>query len=704
MVTKNLLLFLLLCISFCIGANHPAMALQKKHSFQDLEKLIVQNDHGIAAIRQKMQAMESRRSAAKAQYLPKLSTNYRFFGDGLNLTDEDFGRKHFFTLRLSQDLVKLTKVRSHKIDGINAQLDILTSQLQNSNRLSFLAFRKSYIEVLQNRSRIFYYKKLINAYEKIVKIKRRRYKEQEELLTEVLETEKELINVRGLHTYYQTQIDKQKNILAEFLKLSSSDIEWNETGLNHVRIREEKLLAVAVENSDGFKLNQARARLADIKADGSTYDNVTFSPYFGLRIRGDKFNQLQSGPEAGVSLSIPLWLKSIRSHKHNQYKSESKASKLAAEHEVFELKQEVISVLHKYQLLDVKIKNSNDILDLLTEKTRIQKSRHDNELRNLKLDPVTLLELEAQIAAEKLDRIYYKYEQDQVYYQLIYLAGMTRPEDFSYHLSKDRDMARNGYTEAIWLWNTAEVLKGEPREAFINFCKNQGVNKVFVSINKKVIASIEQSSDLQTFIAYLHYANIKAAALMGEPSWVYKKNRQKMLRRIRFVLEYNNNTIDPARFDAIHLDIEPHTLAEWGDYKKFLVNNLAETLQLANNLNSRRKHKLALEIDIPTFYHKVDKTALEKIVQNVDVVTIMAYERRTAESVVKSVENILGLANRMNKRVLIGLNAREFGEKEMLEDLLKNVGAKVSLEKSFSGFAIHDYHHYRDLVEKKNAL
>jgi len=704
MVAKNLLrLFFGLVISnICI--NNPVIAFQKKHTFLDLEKLIMQNDYAVAAIMQKMQAMESRRSAAKAQYLPKLSTNYRFFGDGLNLTDEDFGRKHFLTLRLSQDLVKLTKVRSYKIDGINAELDILTSQLQKNNRLSFLEFRKSYIEILQNRSRIFYHKKLINTYEKIVKIKRRRYKEQEELLTEVLEIEKELINVRGLHAYYQTQIDKQKNILAEFLELNSSDIEWSETGLDRVPIREEKLIAVAVENSDGFKLNQARARLADIKADGSTYDNVTFSPYFGLRIRGDKFNQLQTGPEVGVSLSIPLWLKSIRSHKHNQYKSENKASKLAAEHELFELKQEVISVLHQYQLLDVKIKNSNDILVLLTEKTRIQKSRHDNELRNLKLDPVTLLELEAQITAEKLDRIYYNYEQDQLYYQLIYLAGMTRPEDFANHLSKDREVASNSYTEAIWLWKTADVLKGDPKKAFMNFCKSKDINKVFVSINKRVISSIEQSSDLQTFIAHLHHAGIKAAALMGEPTWVYEKNRQKMLRRIQFVLEYNDNTIDPARFDAIHLDIEPHTLAEWGDYKKFLVNNLAETLKLANNITSRGRQRLPLEIDIPTFYHKVDKTALEKIVQNADVVTIMAYERRTAESVVKSVGNILGLANRMNKRVVIGLNAREFGEKEMLENLLKNVGAKVSLEKSFSGFAIHDYHHYRDLVENKNAL
>ncbi|MCH8982144.1 TolC family protein [candidate division KSB1 bacterium] len=237
MVTKNLLLFLLLCISFCIGANHPAMALQKKHSFQDLEKLIVQNDHGIAAIRQKMQAMESRRSAAKALYLPKLSTQYRFFADGLNLTEEDFGRKHFLTLRLSQDLVKLTKVRSYKIDGINAELDILTSQLQSSKRFSFLKFRKAYIEILQNHSRIFYYKNLINTYEKIIKIKRRRYEEQEELLTEVLEIEKELIKVKGLHAYYQTQIEKQKDILAEFFQLTSSDIEWNATGLSHVQIR-----------------------------------------------------------------------------------------------------------------------------------------------------------------------------------------------------------------------------------------------------------------------------------------------------------------------------------------------------------------------------------------------------------------------------------------------------------------------------------
>jgi len=474
--------------------------------------------------------------------------------------------------------------------------------------------------------------------------------------------------------------------------------------LRHVPIREAKLLAVAVKNSDGFKLNQARARLADIRADGSMYDNVTFSPYLGLRIRGDKFNKLQTGPEVGINLSIPLWLKSVRNNKYNQYKYESNASKLAAEHEAYELKQKVISVLHKYQLLHVKIKNSSDILDLLNEKTRIQRSRHANELRNLKLDPVTLLELEAQIAAEKLDSICFKYERDQLYYELIYLAGMTRPKDFTYHLSKDRAVARSNYTKGIWLWNTAEVLKGEPRARFITFCKSMGFNKVFVSINKKVISSIEQSADLQTFIAHLHHAGIKAAALMGEPTWVYEKNRQKMLRRIRFVLKYNDNTIDPARFDAIHLDIEPHTLAEWGDYKKFLLNNLAETIKLANNLTSRGKQRLSLEIDIPTFYHKVDKTALEKIVQNSDSMTIMAYERLTTESVMKSLENIFALVNRMGKQVVIGLNAKEFGEKEMLENLIKNVGDRVSLEKSFSGFAIHDFHHYRDLVEKKNAL
>ncbi len=704
MVNKNLLRLFLLFISFCAAANCPVIAFQKNHTFQDLEKLLMQHDYAVAAIMQKMQAMESRRSAAKAQYLPKLSTSYRFFGDGLNLAEEDFGRKHFLTLRLSQDLVKLTKVRSNKIDGINAELDIIASQLQSSKRFSFLEFRKAYIEILRNHSRIFYYKRLINTYEKIIKIKRSRYEEQEELLTEVLEIEKERINVRGLHAYYQTQIKKQKDVLAEFFQLTRYDIEWNETELRHVPIREAKLLAVAVKNSDGFKLNQAKARLADIRADGSMYDNVTFSPYLGLRIRGDKFNKLHTGPEVGVNFSIPLWLKSVRTNKHNQYKYESNASKLAAEHEAFELKQKVISVLHKYQLLDVQIKNSSDILDLLNEKTRIQESRHANELRNLKLDPVTLLELEAQIAAKKLDRICFKYERDQFYYELIYLAGMTQPKNFAYHLAKNREVAMNQQTKGIWLWNTSEVLKGEPRARFIAFCKSTGINKVFVSINKKVVSSIEQSSDLQTFIAHLHHAGIKAAALMGEPTWVYEKNRQKMLRRLRFVLDYNDNTIDPARFDAIHLDIEPHTLAEWGNYKKFLLNNLAETIKLANNLTSRGKQRLPLEIDIPTFYHKIDKTALEKIVQNADTMTIMAYERLTAERVMKSVENIFALANRMGKRVVIGLNAKEFSEKEMLENLIKNVGDKVSLEKSYAGFAIHDFHHYRNLIEKRNAL
>ena len=81
--------------------------------------------------------------------------------------------------------------------------------------------------------------------------------------------------------------------------------------------------------------------------------------------------------------------------------------------------------------------------------------------------------------------------------------------------------------------------------------------------------------------------------------------------------------------------------------------------------------------------------------QNTDVVTIMAYERLTVESVMKSVENILEVANRMDKQVIIGLNAKEFSKEEMLEALIRNVGAKVTLRKSFTGFAIHDYHHYR---------
>lgn len=696
-------LFLITSISI-ICAYNPAIAVEEKHTFKDLENLAIEQDYTVAALLQKLQATESKRAAASAQYLPRFSTHYRFFGDGLNLVNEDFGSKHFLSLRLSQDLIKLTRVRSKRIDSINAEMDILKSQLQQAKRLAVLEFRNDYVEILQNRSRILYYEKLIKTYEKLLEIKQNRFKEQEELLTEVLQIEKELINVKGLYTYYQTQIEKQKNILAEFFALNPSEITWDETGLTHANIHEDKLLALAVQNSDGFRLNQARSRLADVRAKTAMYENFMLTPFLGLRVRGDKIKKLKTAPEVGVSFSIPLWFNSIRSQKHKQFKSQSNSSRLEAEGEVLELKEDLISVLHEYQLLAVQIKNKDDILDLFKEKARIQRSRHNNGLRNLKLDAVHLLELEAEIAVQRLERTIYKYEQDKLYYELIYLSGLIRPEDFSHHLSKDRDIAKNDFTRALWLWNAAEVLKENSKKDFIDFCQARGINKVFVSINKKVLSSIEHAQDLRTFIADLHDADLKVSALMGEPIWVYEKNRQNLIRRIQFVLEYNTNANDRARFDAIHLDIEPHALAEWGDHKSYLINNLAETITLAKQTVSHGIPKLELEIDLPTFYHKVDRAALEKIVQNVDLVTVMAYERPTSESVMKSVANIVELVNRMDKKFLIGFNAKDFNEEKRLEDLIRNVGMKVSIDASFSGLAIHDYHHYRDLIKNKDAL
>ncbi|MFQ5677340.1 MAG: hypothetical protein ACE5G1_15740, partial [bacterium] len=297
-----------------------------------------------------------------------------------------------------------------------------------------------------------------------------------------------------------------------------------------------------------------------------------------------------------------------------------------------------------------------------------------------------------------------KSEQHTTYYELIFLAGMIDPQVFAYQLAKDSAASKEKYNRALWLWDTGPVLNQETRKLFARFCKANNITKVFFSLNTKVISTVGESSHLEDLLTYLHEANIKVAALIGEPLWVYEKNRPNLIRKLEFILAYNKLAEKQARFDAVHLDIEPHALAEWGDYKSFLLTNLVKTVRKSKEVLAANLPVLSLEIDIPTFYHKIDKTALEKLIETADVITIMAYQRRTPQRVLSSIKETAEIAGRMNKPYLIGLNAKDFEQADMLENVLSEVGRKTSLEKTFVGFAIHDYHHYTQLLRTNNAL
>jgi len=112
----------------------------------------------------------------------------------------------------------------------------------------------------------------------------------------------------------------------------------------------------------------------------------------------------------------------------------------------------------------------------------------------------------------------------------------------------------------LWVWKSQSVLEA-PRaaEKLRDFCQSAGINEVYVSVPASLDASAERR--LAHLIALLH-PNIRVEALLSsENADQGGKHREKLLERVRGVVEFNQkHAADP--FDGIHLDIEPQQRPE----------------------------------------------------------------------------------------------------------------------------------------------
>ena len=110
--------------------------------------------------------------------------------------------------------------------------------------------------------------------------------------------------------------------------------------------------------------------------------------------------------------------------------------------------------------------------------------------------------------------------------------------------------------------------------------------------------------------------------------------------------------------------------------------------------------ELKLEVDIPAFYDNIDTALFKKIFSVADVITVMAYNRISAEEVIESVTTEIHAAVDANKAIVVGFNAKDFSNEAHLEELIMAVGKRLFASPSFLGFSIHDFYDYRDLSEE----
>ncbi|MEC0255532.1 hypothetical protein P4H67_04230 [Paenibacillus lautus] len=268
----------------------------------------------------------------------------------------------------------------------------------------------------------------------------------------------------------------------------------------------------------------------------------------------------------------------------------------------------------------------------------------------------------------------------------------------------------NATKKATWIWQTNLIQDGG--EEVLRFSREEGINLIYLQIDRQLPSEIYEA-----FIQRAHENQIAVHALGGDPRWALTEHREDMLGLADWVINYNGKVSAGARFDGIHLDIEPYVLPHWEDEKDKIISTWEQNLKVF--LNQVSGNDLELGIDIPFWFDPYtlgSGTSLnEWLIGTFDHVTVMAYrnEVESEHGILDLTRDELELANRLGKQILIGVNTKEMpGEshtsfyghgKERMNEKLEHLSSALSSYASFAGIAIHDIRNWQNMSDDESV-
>lgn len=274
---------------------------------------------------------------------------------------------------------------------------------------------------------------------------------------------------------------------------------------------------------------------------------------------------------------------------------------------------------------------------------------------------------------------------------------------------------------SAWMWSSpshaygaANVIgdKTKERELIANF-KYWGFDRVYASVGTLPISSPEVPA---SWNAVLDDANISSQMLFGLID--YTPTQIANLVQTRLV-NFNNARTDPReRFDAVHLDLEPHVRSGWSsaspDQRRAILIELRDTFAAVRTLlDDNGCEYVEIYADLPVWFDNLTSNLgwenvadrnqwFHDIGLSLDGFSMMAYERSTLSSIVSGVG--WEVAN-FDGEVRIGLNVAEIGPGQTFASFGSLMDMAESLEAhygaSIGGIDFHAVTSFGDLAEPR---
>lgn len=275
------------------------------------------------------------------------------------------------------------------------------------------------------------------------------------------------------------------------------------------------------------------------------------------------------------------------------------------------------------------------------------------------------------------------------------------------------------HRRALWVWRPFFLGKDEETDFFLSFCGARDIQSIFLFTGKEEL--VDNPEAFRSFITQAHNQGVKVHALSGEPQWVLPEDRDKAVGYVKAFLAYNQKSPKEARFDALHLDVEPHLLPGWDEGYREEIASLYVDLLLEIASQSRAvllqaeelEQEPTLAVDIPYWYDKIEvrqsqgaRPLSQHIIDLADQVVVMDYTNK-AEGIIENVQEELTYAERAGKTIWLGLKTNRGGSKgssfwekgeSALEEAMEEVAEALNSHRSLQGFALHHYESYQELI------
>lgn len=256
----------------------------------------------------------------------------------------------------------------------------------------------------------------------------------------------------------------------------------------------------------------------------------------------------------------------------------------------------------------------------------------------------------------------------------------------------------------LWVWKGPTVVATEQgANALRDFCVAQKINEVYISVSAKGDATANVDEHLARAVSLLHHSQIRAEALLSsEEADEPGKHRDKLLDHVREIIAFNEHH-SKARFDGIHLDIEPQQRPEnKGPGNLRFVPGLVEAYRAVFAI-AEPAH-LTVNADIQNKLLKGDRAERQMLMSSLPGLTLMLYEvsvpndkdtleiqqQKLADASRKFLEMAYdGLTGTNLATLAIGLRTPDYGDH--LPEMLASVEHANRANPRYAGWARHSY-------------